>query len=221
MSLAVLDGETLGYGGAPVLTGVDFTLSPGERVALLGRSGAGKSTLLAAVHARLAASGRRVALVPQDHALVPQLSVHHNVYMGRLEDHGAFYNLASLVRPFPRDVAGIAAVLAEVGLADAAWQAVESLSGGQKQRTALARAFFRGGEVLVGDEPLSAVDERQSRDLLAAIEARFPTVLTALHDVDLALTHATRVVGVAGGRIVFDAAPADLPRATIDALYDA
>ena len=73
MTLAVLQRETLGYGRTAVLPEVSFALAPGERVVLLGRSGAGKSTLLNAVHDRLAVS-HRVALVPQDHALVPQLS---------------------------------------------------------------------------------------------------------------------------------------------------
>ena len=97
MTLAVLQRETLGYGRTAVLPEVSFALAPGERVVLLGRSGAGKSTLLNAVHDRLAVS-HRVALVPQDHALVPQLSVLRNVLMGRLDDHGAFYNLSNLLR---------------------------------------------------------------------------------------------------------------------------
>lgn len=219
--LAAIDGEDLGYGAEVVLRDVRFALAPGDRVALLGRSGSGKTTLLNTIYARLVAAGQRVALVPQDHALVPQLSVYHNVYMGRLEDRGAVYNLVNLVRPFAAELALIAPILDEVGLAGEARRRVEALSGGQKQRTALARAFFRGGDILLGDEPISAVDERQGAALLARIAARFATTVLAMHDVELALAHSTRVIGVREGRLVFDAAPAELARETIDALYRA
>jgi phosphonate transport system ATP-binding protein len=215
----VLANRSLGYGEKVVLSGVTFSLAPGERVVLLGRSGAGKSTLLGAIHAELQAAGRRTALVPQEHALVPQLSVHHNVYMGRLERHGALYNLVNLVRPWRRERAEVAAVLAAVGLADEAMSRVEALSGGQKQRTALARALYRGGEVLIADEPVTAVDPVQAVRLMAVIEQRFSTSVVALHDVDLALGHATRIIGIADGAIRIDAPAGAVCRRAIDDLY--
>lgn len=217
----LLDRETLRYGAAVVLSGVSFTLAPGERVVMLGRSGAGKSTLLNTIHARLVGAGQRVALVPQDHALVPQLSVLRNAMMGRLDDHGAVYNLTSLLRPRRSDRAAILAILDELGLRAQADRAVEGLSGGQKQRTALARAFYRGGAVLVGDEPLSALDERQGAALLGRIGARFPTSVLALHDVALARGFATRILGLRAGRVVIDAAPDAVSAAEIEALYAA
>ncbi|ADZ69705.1 ATP-binding cassette domain-containing protein [Polymorphum gilvum] len=219
MTRMLLSRETLGYGATAVLTGVSFALAPGERVVLLGRSGAGKSTLLNAVYGRLAAQGKRVALVPQDHALVPQLSVLRNALMGRLDDHGALYNLTNLIRPRQADRAGVLAILQDLGLAPEIDRAVEALSGGQKQRTALARAFWRGGEVLVADEPVSAVDETQGAALLARIAARFDRSVVALHDVGQALGFATRLVGLRGGAVAFDAAPEQVAPAEIEALY--
>lgn len=218
MTLAVLQRETLGYGRTAVLPEVSFVLAPGERVVLLGRSGAGKSTLLNAVHDRLAVS-HRVALVPQDHALVPQLSVLRNVLMGRLDDHGAFYNLSNLLRVRAADRSGVAEVLAEVGLADEIDRPVHALSGGQKQRVALARAWWRGGAVLIGDEPVSAVDETQAAALLDQARARFETALLALHDVGLARRIATRLVGLRRGGILFDAPADTVGDAEIAALY--
>lgn len=198
-------GETLAYGSTVVLSDVDFDLRPGERVVLLGRSGAGKSTLLNAAYERLARErARDIALVPQEHGLVPQLSVFHNVFMGRLDERNAFYNLANLVWPMASERRRIDAVLDVVGLRDHARKAVESLSGGQKQRTALARAIHRGGSILIGDEPVSAVDERHAAELVGQIAARFETALLALHDVDLARSFATRIVGIKAGRILID-----------------
>jgi phosphonate transport system ATP-binding protein len=218
MTLAALHRETLGYGRRTVLSEVSFSLAPGERVVLLGRSGAGKSTLLNAVYDRLVPD-HRVALVSQDHALVPQLSVLRNVVMGRLDDHGAVYNLTNLLRVRRADRSGIAGLLAELGLAEVIDRKVAQLSGGQRQRVALARAWWRGGTVLIGDEPVSAVDETQAEALLAQARDRFDTALLALHDVTQARRYATRLVGLSRNRIVFDA-PADaVEDAQITALY--
>ena len=214
-----LEGATLGYGANVVLRDIDFTLAPGERVVLLGRSGAGKSTLLNAIYRRLVETATDIALVPQDHGLVPQLSVFHNVYMGRLDERGALYNLANLAWPFRSERQRVTRVLDVVGLDGLADKPVETLSGGQRQRTALARAIHRGGRYLIGDEPVSAVDERQAAELVDEVARRFETIVLALHDVDLARAVATRIVGLKGGRIIVDRPVAELTRQDIDVLY--
>ncbi|PAU96722.1 ATP-binding cassette domain-containing protein [Paracoccus salipaludis] len=219
MTLAAFQGETLGYGGAAVLRGVTLTLDRGERLVLLGRSGAGKTTLLNALYDRLTGAGLRVALAPQDHALVPQLSVTKNALMGRLDDHGALRNLWTLLHPPARDRAEVRALLDPLGLSAQADRPVEALSGGQRQRTALARALYRGGEVLIADEPVSAVDETQAVALLEMMRAHFPASVLALHDVELARSFATRLVGIRAGRIVLDAPPGAVSPAAIEALY--
>lgn len=218
MTLVALHRETLGYGRSTVLSEVSFALAPGERVVLLGRSGAGKSTLLNAVYDRLVPQNR-VALVPQDHALVPQLSVLRNVAMGRLDDHGAVYNLTNLLRIRRADRTGIAAILSDLGLAEVIDHKVAQLSGGQRQRVALGRAWWRGGTVLIGDEPVSAVDETQAEALLRQARDRFGTAVLALHDVALARSYATRLVGLNRNRIVFDAPAEAVDDAQITALY--
>jgi len=201
MELFALRQANLGYGGAPVLRDVTLGIQTGERVAIVGPSGAGKSTLVGALHAQRRA---RTALVPQDGALVAQLSVYHNVYMGRLDRHGTLYNLANLVRPLRTPLAAVAAIVAELDLTDKLHVPVGELSGGQKQRTAVGRALYHGGEVLLGDEPVSAVDGRQARQVLAAIARAFPTFVLVMHDIELALELATRVIGVRAGRVIFD-----------------
>ena len=217
--LAAFADERLGYGDRTVFERFSLTVRVGERIALLGRSGAGKSTLIAALYRRLSEAGARVALVPQDHALVPQLSVFHNIYMGRLDRHGAFYNAVNLVRPFRREREAVAPLAEELGLGPDLFRPVERLSGGQRQRTAVGRALFRGGDVLLADEPVSAVDEAQARRILAAMAGRFATLVLSLHAVDLARESCDRIVGLRAGAVVIDAPAAAVTRAELDGLY--
>ena len=217
MSILIeLAKETAGYGGRPVLHAVDLTIRTGERIAVLGRSGAGKTTLLNLLYGRLA---ERVALVPQGSALVKTLSVFHNVYMGRLDRHPTWYNLRTLIWPARRVVGEVGAVLDLVGLRDALFARAGELSGGQQQRASLARALYNGRPVLIGDEPVSALDRVQASAILGTLCARSETVILALHDIALALAHTDRVIVLEQGRIVLDAPARSLTAAQLVPFY--
>jgi len=211
-----VNAATVRYAGKAALTDVSLVIRQGERVALIGRSGAGKSTLLRLLFEQ---AGEDAALVPQELGLVKTLSVFHNVYMGRLRRHGALYNLANLLRPWPREVAAVSAVLEPLDLCEKLFAPAGELSGGQQQRTAVARALHQGSPVMLADEPVSAVDEHQSRRVLDAICAAHPTVVLAMHDLALAIAYSDRVVGLAGGRITLDQPSAGLRPEDLDALY--
>ncbi len=214
--LIELAKETAGYGGRPVLHSIDLTIRTGERVAVLGRSGAGKTTLLNLLYGRLA---ERVALVPQGSALVKTLSVFHNVYMGRLDRHPTWYNLRTLVWPARRVVGEVAAVLDLVGLRDALFARAGELSGGQQQRASVARALYNGRPVLIGDEPVSALDRVQGAEILSRLTSRHETMIVALHDIFLALGHTDRIVVLDSGRIVLDAPSRTLTAADLIPYY--
>ncbi|MBD3896411.1 ATP-binding cassette domain-containing protein [Halomonas sp. ML-15] len=190
------------YGETRVLGPLSLTLAPGERVALVGKSGAGKSTLLALMHEEW--REREVALMPQALGLVDTLSVFHNVYMGRLDRHPWWRNLLTLVRPRPSDVAEVDALLERLGIADKRWTPCGELSGGQRQRVASARVLYQGGEVLLADEPVSALDGPQAASVMQALADGYPTAVVAMHDLDLALRYCTRVVGIQAGEIAID-----------------
>jgi len=214
--LIELAKETAGYGGRPVLHGIDLTVRTGERIAVLGRSGAGKTTLLNLLYGRLA---ERVALVPQGSALVKTLSVFHNVYMGRLDRHPTWYNLRTLVWPARRVVGEVAAVLDLVELGDALFARAGELSGGQQQRASVARALYNGRPVLIGDEPVSALDRVQGAEILSRLTSRHETMIVALHDIFLALGHTDRIVVLDSGRIVLDAPSRTLTAADLIPYY--
>lgn len=216
-ALVRLAGEDVGYPGRTVLSDVHLTIAEGERVALLGRSGVGKSTLLNALYDRLQ---DRAALIPQAAALVPQLSCFHNVYMGRLDRHSSLRNLRELLWPARATLAEVEAVLAKVGLADALRQKAASLSGGQAQRTSVARALYSGQPLVIGDEPVSALDRLQGARVLDVLRQTHATCVLALHDIALTLEHATRAVALRAGRIVLDAPTADLREADLLPFYE-
>jgi phosphonate transport system ATP-binding protein len=196
-----LKGACAGYNGRPVLFDIDLTVRANERIAVMGRSGAGKSTLLGLLYAQRPAD---VALVPQAATLVKPLSVFHNVYMGQLDRHSTAHNLRNLVWPAACKVAEVRSVLASVGLNSEIFSAAGALSGGQQQRISVARALYNGRPILIGDEPVSALDRVQGADILSLIKSRHETLVLALHDVHHALEHGDRIVVLEHGRKVID-----------------
>lgn len=211
-----LENENLGYDGDVILRDISVSVTEGERVALVGGSGAGKSTLLSVLHDR---NHDKAALIPQELGLVRTLSVFHNVYMGGLQRHGTAYNLLNLVWPQKREINAIKPIVEQLGLSQKLFEMTGELSGGQRQRAAVCRALFQGGDSVLGDEPVSAVDGLQSRVVLKALANKFETVILAMHDVDLALEFSTRIIGLKKGEIAIDKPTEGLKRSDLDFLY--
>ncbi|WP_405165027.1 ABC transporter ATP-binding protein [Nocardia sp. NBC_01499] len=194
------------FDGRRVLDGLDLDIAPGEFVALLGRSGSGKSTLLRAlagldkdVHGELTTNGT-IAVAFQEPRLVPWKRVLANVFLG-------------LRHSDPKSAAR--AALAEVGLTERANAWPLTLSGGEAQRASLARALVREPELLLLDEPFSALDALTRitihRLVIDLWQRRRPGVLLVTHDVDEALRLADRVLVLGDGRIAHESR-IDLPR---------
>jgi phosphonate transport system ATP-binding protein len=196
-----LDKVSAGYRGAPVLHDITLSIRSGERVAVIGRSGAGKSTLLNTIYRRYR---EHAALIPQASALVANLSVFHNVFMGCLDRHSTLYNLRTLVWPPAAEIAAVARVLDAVGLEEKLFAKAGELSGGQQQRTSVARAMLNGRPIIVADEPVSALDRVQGGDVLRVLAERHETKIFAMHDIRLALEHCDRIVLLERGRMILD-----------------
>ena len=206
-TLIELRNATAGYDGRPAIADIDLAIRRGERIAVMGRSGAGKSTLLGLLYAQRA---HEIALLPQAAALVKTLSVFHNVYMGRLDRHSTAHNMRTLVWPARAELDAVGAVLEEVSLADKLRAKAGALSGGQQQRVSVARALYNGRPILLGDEPVSALDRVQGGAIIDLLRQRHETLILVMHDIPLALEHAGRIVVLEKGRKIIDQPSADL-----------
>ncbi len=211
-----LKSATLRYKDADVLKNINLTIKAGEHVALLGKSGAGKSTLLNTLYQQQQAY---CALVPQNVALVEALSVFHNVYMGQLNQHSTLFNLLNLFWPQRKPVAEVRQLLKSLELDEMLFSPTGELSGGQKQRVAIARALFQGNQVLLGDEPISALDSVLARKVMQLLHDQHETVVLAMHDVDMALCFADRVVGIKNRSIAIDQPAKNLSVHDLQFLY--
>ncbi|WP_235494498.1 phosphonate ABC transporter ATP-binding protein [Geodermatophilus sp. Leaf369] len=222
---------------------MDLTVRAGERVAVVGASGAGKSTLLAVANGSVVPTAGRVQVLGTDPAgltgaalrrlrarvgtvhqhleLVGPLRVVHNVNAGRLGRWSAGRAAWSLVRP--QGVEEVVAALDRVGLADRVYDRTERLSGGQQQRVALARVLVQRPELVLADEPASALDPAladTALELLGELAADTGGALVVcLHDPALALRHCDRVVGLRAGRVVLDAPATELTLSALEAFY--
>lgn len=213
----------------PALSIDALSVADGERVAVIGPSGSGKTTLLRAVHglvapdagavtidgiatisgaARSRAFRRRHAAIFQEFQLVERASVLGNVLCGRLGHAPVVRSL--LGRFAAADRAAALAAIAATGLSDYAHRRVDTLSGGQRQRVAVARALAQAPALITADEPVSNLDPVIADDILRVLAGSASenaiTVLAVVHHPALATAHAERVIGLAGGGIVYDSA---------------
>lgn len=239
-----VQGLTKSFDGEPALQDVSLDVYRSELLVLLGLSGSGKSTFLRCLNGlHPATSGsievrgtrvdlargrdiralrRDVGFVFQHFNLVGRLSCLENVLIGglgrlRVARYGAL--------TYPRTMRAEAmAHLDRVGLADFADRRADTLSGGQQQRIGIARTLMQQPKLVLADEPVASLDPENAgvvMDLLfqVCMEEKL-TVICTLHQVDLALGWAHRIVGLRSGRKVLDRPTVGLGRDDVMGIYE-
>ena len=139
--------------------------------------------------------------------------------MGQLAAHSGAYNLINLIRPFRTQVRAVTAVLEQLDMVSTLWSRVGELSGGQRQRVAVARSLFQGVDVLLADEPVSALDGPRSEAVMQALTKQNTTTIIAMHDLDLARRYANRLIGIQDGTIALDSPCRSVNTHDLNALY--
>lgn len=212
------ENETLFYDNLIAINDLTLKIKKGEKVALLGKSGSGKSTLLKRMYEL---QNENSSYIPQELGLVNNLSVFHNVYISKLDSNSLFYNLKNLIKPAKKEISGITNVLNDLLLDDKIFVKSHNLSGGQKQRVAIARALYEKKNILLADEPISALDEFLSKKVVSKLTSSFETIICTLHNVDLALENFDRIVGLKEGNLLLDKKCEDITTQDREALYNA
>ncbi len=229
--------------GKPVLRGISLEVGSTGITAIIGPSGTGKSTLIRCINRlveptageiffedqdlakldrrALRLARRRIGIVFQEYNLVERLTVMENLLCGRL---GYVAPWRAWLRKYPRaDIERAFALLDTVGLAGFANQRADSLSGGQRQRVGIARAIMQEPKLLLADEPTSSLDPKTSVEIMELIGAMgrangIPVIIN-MHDVELAKRFADRIIGMSGGKVVYDGPPRDLGDEMLKTIY--
>jgi len=239
-----LDDIRLVYpNGYCAVNGVSCAVGTGERVAIIGPSGAGKTSLLRLLATALRPSAgalnvlgvdpwridrtalrrlrSRIGMVHQAPPIPPRQRVVTAVLADRLGQWPMWKGLASLA--YPVDAPGAERMLARMEIADKLFERCDRLSGGQLQRVGVARVLYQQPDLLLTDEPVSAVDPALSDRVISELNreamTRGVTLVASLHAVDLALHWFPRIIGLRGGEIAFDLPPVRVTDAMLKELY--
>ena len=214
---------------------ISLEVGAGEFVAVIGPSGSGKSTLLRTVNQLVVPSGghvyidgeevtgasgkklrllrRKVGMIFQHYNLVQRLSVMQNVLHGRLGYMSALDGM--LGNYTEEDKRKAIDLLQEIEMGDRLYQ---------KQRVGIARAIMQEPKLLLCDEPIASLDPNASKIIMDLIyqmtQRRNIACIVNLHQLDVAMRYATRIIGLAKGEMIFDGTPQQLNNAVIEKIYN-
>ncbi|MFK0385325.1 phosphonate ABC transporter ATP-binding protein [Agrobacterium sp. NPDC090273] len=231
------------FGNHTAVDAVNIDIPQGQMVGVIGRSGAGKSTLLRMINRLVDPSAgsihfndlevsalkgaalrnwqRDCAMIFQQFNLVPRLDVLTNVMLGRLNHRSTALSLLNIFTHDERLMA--IAALERLGIEHVAMQAAGTLSGGQQQRVAIARALMQSPKMVLADEPIASLDPLNAKIVMDALrdinEREGITVITNLHTLDTARNYCERIIGMSGGRVVFEGTPSELTATAVKAIY--
>ena len=238
-----LTNVTKRFGLKSAVADVSLSIPDGSFIGIIGRSGAGKSTVLRMINRLIDPTEGSIiygdqnvtmlrgqalrdwradcAMVFQQFNLAGRLDVLTNVMTGRLNKVSTLTSVLGMWSDQDRALA--LGALEQFDMASFAAQRADSLSGGQQQRVAIARALVQEPRLILADEPIASLDPRNTRLVMDGLRSinrdHNITVICNLHSLDLARSYCGRLIGMAGGRVVFDGTPDELTNDIARELY--
>lgn len=229
--------------GTPTLSQISLAAQAGECIAIIGPSGSGKTTLLSILATALKPSQgtaqilgehpwklsksslkllrSKIGLVHQAPPIPPRQRVITAILAGRLGQWPLWKSILSLV--YPVDIAGPQSCLERLELTDKLFDRCDCLSGGQLQRVGVARVMYQEPQLILADEPVSAMDPVLSDQTIGVLieeaHKRKATLVASLHAVDIALRWFPRIVGIRDGQVAFDLPSSEVSESILRELY--
>lgn len=217
------DNIQVSFGSKTILQDISLAIQDKEFVGIIGPNGSGKSTFLKCLYRVLQPNGGKIffdgtemsslshrdtalkmAVVAQHSTVNFDFSVLEMVLMGRSPYKGL------LDRDQLDDYEIARHALSEVGLSDFESRNFNTLSGGEQQRVILARALAQRTECLVLDEPTNHLDIKYQLELMTIVKRLDATVVSAIHDLNLAAIYCDRIIALKDGHIVCSGTPQDV-----------
>lgn len=215
------------YGNREILKELSFSIDKGEFISIIGESGAGKSTLMRCLNALEEINSgsikfygkeitnlkekeknevkRKMAFVFQDFNIIENLYVIENVMLPFLAKKNAFQVLINSYSKNEYERAMYC--LEKVGLTKLAYTKAKYLSGGEKQRVAIARALAPNVDLILADEPISSLDEKNAKQIMEIFkrinDKKNKTIILNLHNVDIAKKFSDKILALKDGKIFF------------------
>ena len=229
--------------GTTTLRNISLSIETGECIAIIGPSGSGKTTLLNLLSTALKPATGSIEYNGNDPWLIPKRAlkkfraaigtVHQSppipsqqrvitaILAGRLGQWSLLKSVISLI--YPLDLLGPHTCLQRLQLEDRLFERCDRLSGGQLQRVGVARVLYQAPQLLLADEPVSAMDPVLSDivigQLIEETTSRDATLIASLHAVDIALRWFPRIVGIKNGEIAFDLPSSEVSETMLKELY--
>ncbi len=230
----IVDGLTYSYGDTDAISDLQFHVAKGEFVGLIGPNGSGKSTALKNIYRGLVPdqgtitldcenllkmsfrkSALKMAVVGQENSVPFDFTVEEIVAMGR-SPHKKLFEVDN-----EEDKEIVHHALEHVGMEDMAKRNYLNLSGGEKQRVLIARAVAQASDFLILDEPTNHLDISYQMQIFDFIKRLKTTVLSAIHDLNMAALYCDRIYVLKKGRIVLAGTPEEVLTAeNIKAVYN-
>lgn len=230
--------------GVKALSNVNLRVEQGEFVAIIGLSGSGKSTLIRCVNRmHEITSGelyvnnidvsklrgkeirdfrRDIGMVFQSFNLVTRSTVINNVMTAFVPELSGFRKFFGVFTK--ENKVDALTALDNVRILDKAYTRVDQLSGGQMQRVALARVLAQDPKIILADEPVASLDPITSvqvmDDFKRINKENNISILLNIHDVEMAIEYADRVIGINKGNIIFDGKSSEVTKEILDEIYE-